>query len=78
MNSKHYFIDAHLACRTRETLIDLTIRTKFNYKVEQAHFIEDDDERDNAQSEFVNENSAELKEGCPTEELLKAMREGLY
>jgi len=45
---------------------------------EACEDIEDDDERDNAQSEFVNENSAELKEGCPTEELLKAMREGLY
>ena len=45
---------------------------------EACESIEDEDERDNAQSEFVNENSAELKEGCPTEELLKAMREGLY
>ena len=45
---------------------------------EACENIEDEDERDNAQSEFVNKNSAELKEGCPTEELLKAMREGLY
>lgn len=45
---------------------------------EACESIEDEDERDNAQSEFVNENSAELKEGCPTEELLKVMREGLY
>ena len=45
---------------------------------EACESIEDEDERDNAQSEFVNKNSAELKEGCPTEELLKAMREGLY
>ena len=40
--------------------------------------IEDEDERDNARSEFVNENAAELKDSCPTEELLKEMKEGLY
>jgi len=40
--------------------------------------IEDEDERDNARSEFVSENAAELKDGCPTEELIKEMREGLY
>jgi hypothetical protein len=45
---------------------------------EVCESIEDADERDDAQSEFVNENSAELKEGCPSDELLKAMREGLY
>lgn len=46
---------------------------KYTYKLSKSTFI-----RGNAQSEFINENSAELKEGCPTEELLKAMREGLY
>jgi len=45
---------------------------------EACESIQDEDERDDAQSEFVNENSAELKEGCPSDELLKAMREGLY
>jgi tetratricopeptide (TPR) repeat protein len=39
--------------------------------------IDDEDERDNARSEFVDENAAELKDGCPTEELLKEMRKGL-
>ena len=45
---------------------------------ESCKSLDDEDKRDNAKSEFVNENYVELKDGCPTEELLKAMRDGLY
>lgn len=40
--------------------------------------IEDEDEKDDARSSFVDENYISIKEGYPSDEILEGLRNGLY